>query len=72
MTRADWTAAAWRKSRHSGSSAGCVEWAVSAGLVGIRDSRDQGGPMIAVPAGDWRGFVRAVVDGTLTSPAATG
>jgi hypothetical protein len=71
LTR-DWTAATWRKSGYSGDNGGCVEWATGAELVGIRDSRDPAGPMIAVPARDWRGFVRAVVDGTLTPRPSTG
>jgi hypothetical protein len=60
MAGPDWTAAAWRKSRRSGDSGGCVEWARSGDRVGIRDSRDPGGPVLEVAAGAWRAFVAAL------------
>ncbi|WP_254715966.1 DUF397 domain-containing protein [Actinomadura sp. WMMB 499] len=39
----------WRKSsRSQGQGADCVELARVPGLVGVRDSRDAGGPFLAV------------------------
>jgi uncharacterized protein DUF397 len=38
----------WRKSSFSASDANCVEVAVGADAVGVRDSKDQAGPVLAV------------------------
>ncbi len=65
MAGPDWTAAAWRKSRRSGDSGGCVEWARAGDRVGIRDSRHRDGPVLDVDAGAWRAFVEALKDGSL-------
>jgi len=65
MAGPDWTAAAWRKSRRSGDSGGCVEWARTGDRVGIRDSRHPGGPMLEVAAGAWQAFVEALKDDRL-------
>jgi hypothetical protein len=65
MVGPDWTAAAWRKSRRSGDSGGCVEWAPSGDRVGVRDSRHPGEPVLEVAAGAWRAFVEALKDDRL-------
>jgi Domain of unknown function (DUF397) len=57
MAGPDWAAVAWQKSRRSGDSGSCVEWARSGDRVGIRDSRHPDGPVIEVTAGAWRAFV---------------
>lgn len=50
----------WRKSTHSSQDGDCVEAGQGAGLVLVRDSRDRGGPVVAVTPGAWRVFTGAV------------
>jgi hypothetical protein len=49
----------WRKSSHSGDSGtdDCVEVAFAASAVGVRDSKNTGGPALAFPPIAWRRFV---------------
>ncbi|HTX26255.1 MAG TPA: DUF397 domain-containing protein [Streptosporangiaceae bacterium] len=45
---------AWRKSSYSGSNGGnCIEVAVMAGTVAVRDSKDPHGPVLKFGAQDW-------------------
>ncbi|MFF5175967.1 DUF397 domain-containing protein [Micromonospora sp. NPDC000089] len=55
----DLTGAIWRKStRSSGNQGDCVEVADNlAGVVGVRDSKDRGGPVLTFTPGDWAAFV---------------
>jgi hypothetical protein len=47
----------WRKSSYSGGSGGnCVELTDHAGRVLVRDSQDQSGPVLKVPAEAWARF----------------
>jgi hypothetical protein len=46
----------WRKASYSGTGEACVEVA-SAGTVLIRDTTDQGGEMLSVPAAAWSAFI---------------
>ena len=48
----------WRSSQ-----AHCVEVALGGPAVGVRDSKDPDGPVLAVPAGRWSAFLRGVVAG---------
>ncbi|QHC21535.1 DUF397 domain-containing protein [Streptomyces sp. GS7] len=51
-------ALSWHKSSHSsGDSGDCIEIATCPTTVHIRDSKDQDGPQLAVPAGSWAAFV---------------
>ncbi len=52
----------WRKSTHSGGSGGeCIETGTRAGLVLVRDTKDNGeGPVLRVSAETWRTFTAAV------------
>ncbi|GGM64447.1 hypothetical protein GCM10011608_57290 [Micromonospora sonchi] len=51
--------ARWRKSsRSSGNGGACVEVAGNLpGVVGVRDSKDRGGPVLAFTPAAWRAFV---------------
>lgn len=52
--------AAWRKSSYSASAEGeCVEVAVLPGPVAVRDSKNPGGGVLAVPRAAWAVFVHA-------------
>ncbi|MEU6327198.1 DUF397 domain-containing protein [Streptomyces sp. NPDC047049] len=51
-------ALSWYKSSYSsGDGDDCVEIAACPTTVHIRDSKDKGGPQLAVPAGAWAAFV---------------
>jgi hypothetical protein len=48
----------WRKSSYSGSAnTSCVEVALTAEAVGVRDSKNTSGPQLAFPAPAWRAFL---------------
>ncbi|MEV4629065.1 DUF397 domain-containing protein [Micromonospora sp. NPDC049523] len=69
MTGTQLSGAVWRRSSRSGSNANCVEVAdlgaldsASAGpttVVGVRDSKDLDGPVLAFAATAWASFVAA-------------
>jgi hypothetical protein len=49
---------AWFKSSYSGTEGGdCVEVAVQASAVHVRDSKDKGGPVLVVTPEAWSAFV---------------
>ncbi|HEX5403541.1 MAG TPA: DUF397 domain-containing protein [Pseudonocardiaceae bacterium] len=50
---------AWHKSTASGGGEGsnCVEAAMAATFVFVRDSKNRSGPLIAVPVPSWTAFV---------------
>jgi len=58
-------AAVWRTSSHStGSGGDCVAVASRpAGTVAVRDSKDRGGPELAVSDREWSRFVQGVKQG---------
>lgn len=50
---------AWRKSSHSISTGECVEVArLDSGEIGVRDSKDRGGPVLRFSRREFRAFVR--------------
>jgi hypothetical protein len=56
--------ATWRTSRYSGASSNCVEVTGGRpGAVGVRDSKDRPGPVLAVTPGAWRAFTARVKNG---------
>jgi hypothetical protein len=58
--------ATWRKSSHSGGSGNCVEVAgLLPGAVGVRDSKDPGGPVLVFTAQAWQAFTDRVKRGNL-------
>lgn len=53
----------WRKSARSGGGNDCVEIARLAGTVGVRDSKNPTGQIIAVSPAQWRAFAGQVKKG---------
>ncbi|MBF9128646.1 DUF397 domain-containing protein [Plantactinospora sp. S1510] len=55
----DLSGASWRKSSRSGGNGGaCVEVADNlSDVVGVRDSKDPGGPVLTFDTPAWRSFV---------------
>lgn len=54
---ADLSEACWFKSSHSGGSQECVEVAfIEDDVVGVRDSKDRGGPALSFTPAAWEAF----------------
>jgi hypothetical protein len=47
----------WRKSTHSQTDGDCVEVAFAGPAVGVRDSKNPDGAVLAFPADHWATFV---------------
>ena len=47
----------WGKSTRSGGEGNCVEVAGLPGVISVRDSKDQAGPVLAFSDDAWRSFV---------------
>lgn len=56
-------AAAWRKSIRSAANGNCVEVATGDGRVGMRDSKDPAGHVLAFDHPTWRAFLADVKSG---------
>ncbi|GAA0398786.1 hypothetical protein GCM10009541_47270 [Micromonospora gifhornensis] len=53
--------AVWRKSSRSNNGGNCVEVADNLpGVVGLRDSKDPNGPVLAISPAAWTAFVVGV------------
>lgn len=60
----DLSRAVWRKSTRSNGPSDCVEVADNLpGVVALRDSKDQAGPVLAYTPDGWRTFVEGVKAG---------
>ena len=46
----------WRKSNCSGFNGDCIEVGCGPAVVGIRDSKDPDGPVLAVSGETWQAF----------------
>ena len=53
---ADLSRAAWRTSSYSNVGGECVEVAAAGGAVGVRDTRDRAGAVLAFSPGAWQRF----------------
>lgn len=53
----DDTFANWRKSSRSGGGDNCVEVATNTSTVGVRDSKDPTGPVLAFSPNRWNDFI---------------
>lgn len=51
------------KSTYSSNNNGCVEAAISATGVRVRDSKDQSGPVLTFTPHEWAAFLAGVKDG---------
>ncbi|WP_067688285.1 DUF397 domain-containing protein [Nocardia jejuensis] len=61
MNKDDLSTAQWFKSTRSTPSQDCVEVAfLTTGAVGVRDSKDPSGPVLAFPSGEWDVFLATV------------
>jgi hypothetical protein len=62
----DLSRAAWRVSSYTGNGS-CVEVARNLpGIVAVRDSKNRGGPALAVTPGAWRALLDGIRDGQLS------
>ena len=60
----DMSSLRWKKSSLSMSNGHCVEVAsLGAGHVGVRDSKDQSGPVLQFTPDEWTAFVGGVHNG---------
>lgn len=50
----------WRKATYSGNGGNCVEVANRGTTVAVRDSNDQEGTRLAVPASSWSAFTTRI------------
>ena len=54
----------WVKSSLSFSNSNCVEVAsLTGGQIGVRDSKDAGGPVLRFTSSEWRAFVGGIRNG---------
>jgi hypothetical protein len=63
MPPLDLSGARWRKSSRSTDQANCIEVAVAAGIVAVRDSKNPTGSVLAVPLPAWTAFAGAACTG---------
>ncbi|MEU3710480.1 DUF397 domain-containing protein [Streptomyces catenulae] len=62
MNRVDLTRAAWFKSSYSNGNGNCVEVADLGTAVGLRDSKQDAGPVLTSSAEGWQAFIAGVVN----------
>jgi hypothetical protein len=64
MNPRDLSDATWWKSSRSANNCACVEVAVLPdGQIGVRDSKDQDGPVLLFTTLEWDAFIGGVKDG---------
>lgn len=60
MSTLDFSGARWRKSSRSSNVSNCVEIAITAAAIGVRDSKNPTGGVLAVPPTVWTAFTTAL------------
>ena len=65
MPAPDLSTPPWRKSSRSSDQPNCVEVAVTADAIAVRDSKNLAGGVLAVPPHAWTAFTTALRDGEL-------
>ncbi|MEU6558099.1 DUF397 domain-containing protein [Nocardia nova] len=64
----DLSDAEWFKSSHSGGGNDCVEVAhLERGFVGVRDSKNPGGPSLIFTPDEWEIFIAETQDSTFVN-----
>lgn len=64
MYAMDLSGAVWKKSARSACNGACVEVArLAGGHVGVRDSKNQNGPVLVFTPREWKAFIGGVKDG---------
>ncbi|MFJ6199950.1 DUF397 domain-containing protein [Micromonospora sp. NPDC092111] len=57
----EFTGGIWRKSSRSSDQGNCVEVADNLpAVIGVRDSKDVGGPVLVFPSKAWRSFLTGI------------
>jgi len=51
---------AWRQSSYSTTQSNCVEVDLGSPAIGVRDSKDPRGPVLAVPSDRWSAFLHGI------------
>jgi hypothetical protein len=62
----DLSRAVWHKSTRSNTNGACVEVADLAGTIGVRDSKDINGGILAFEPVRWSAFVAAIKTGHIS------
>jgi hypothetical protein len=63
-----WRVAVFRKSSYSGQNAQCVEVARAEAMIGVRDSKNPVGPVLALAAERGHLFLAAIKRERITAP----
>ncbi|MGK5682950.1 DUF397 domain-containing protein [Actinoplanes sp. URMC 104] len=61
MNQPDFSAARWHKTNRS-LQTNCVEVTLAGDVIGVRNSRDPGGPVLTFTVSEWRAFLGGVRD----------
>jgi hypothetical protein len=57
---ADLSRAAWQTSSYSNNGGNCVEVAAAEGVIGVRDTKDGAGTVLAFPPETWARFTARI------------